>query len=311
LHLQDKISALKHRASVLASIRLFFNQKGVFEVETPLMCSAPVTDPFLEALQVFYKDKRWYLQTSPEYAMKRLLCEGSGSIYQICKAFRADEQGRLHQPEFTLLEWYRLDFDHHDLMQEMDEFLQYVIHTAPAVKYSYQEIFEKYLHINPHTTSDKDLKCVLEKNITLDHAALERDDYLHLLMTHLIEPQLDKTHPVFIYDFPPSQAALAKIRNDDPPVGERFEVYVEGIELANGYHELTKVNEQKKRFEQDIIKRKKLGYPVVPIDHYLLSAMEKGLPDCAGVALGIDRLIMIAARKQSLDEVMAFTQACI
>lgn len=312
------IAALKLRAKILASIRDFFTQKNILEVETPLMCSAAVTDPFLEALSIQYHHKTWYLQTSPEYAMKRLLCADSGSIYQICKAFRSDEMGKHHHPEFTMLEWYHIGFDHHDLMLEMDEFLQYVIHTKPAKKLSYQRLFEQYININPHSIADEELKMIAQTScgITPDHQ-LDRDDYLNLLLTHLIEPKLkselesDKNQPVFIFDYPASQAALAKIRQDATPVAERFEVYIQGIELANGYHELTDVVEQKKRFNQDSEKRKKLNYPIVPIDNYLLSAMESGLPDCAGVALGIDRLIMIAAQKQNLSEVMAFNHGCI
>jgi len=312
-HPTADIADLKLRAKILVNIRHFFAERNIFEVETPLMCSAPVTDPFLEALSFNYNNKTWYIQTSPEYAMKRLLCAGSGSIYQICKAFRSDEVGRLHHPEFTMLEWYHIGFDHHDLMMEMDEFLQYVIHTKPAKKVSYQQIFEQYLNINPHSIADEELKMITQTScgIAPDHK-LDRDDYLNLLLTHIIEPELKSALcPIFIYDYPASQAALAKIRQDNPPVAERFEVYIQGIELANGYHELTDVLEQKWRFDQDIEKRKKLNYPIVPMDNYLLSALESGLPDCAGVALGIDRLVMIAAQKESLSEIMAFNHDCI
>lgn len=306
------IATLKLRAKILADIRTFFAKRNILEVETPLMCSAPVTDPFLDTLQIHYQNKIWHLQTSPEYAMKRLLCAGSGSIYQLCKAFRSDEMGKHHHPEFSILEWYHLGFDHHDLMDEMDEFLQYVIQTKPAKKLSYQQLFEKYLNVNPHIIADEELKIITQTNCGIKgDDKLDRDDYLNLLMTHSIEPQLDKDQPVFIYDYPASQAALAKIRQDNPPVAERFEVYIQSIELANGYHELTDATEQIKRFHQDIEKRKKLNLPIVPIDHYLLSAMENGLPDCAGVALGVDRLALIAAQKENLSDTMAFNHGCI
>jgi lysyl-tRNA synthetase class 2 len=301
----------------LSNIRDFFKQRNILEVETPLMCSAPVTDPFLEALSVEYQNKSWYFQTSPEYAMKRLLCAGSGSIYQLCKAFRSDEMGRLHHPEFTMLEWYHVGFNHHDLMSEMDELLQYATQMSPAKKISYQLLFEQYFNFNPHIISDSELSIITQEkcNLRLDSKKLDRDDYLNLLITHIIEPKLkldvEKDTPVFIYDYPASQSALAKIRQDNPPVAERFEVYIQGIELANGYHELTDGLEQKKRFDQDLEKRKKLNYPAVPIDNYLLSALESGMPNCAGVALGIDRLIMIAAQKENIADIMAFNHDCI
>jgi lysyl-tRNA synthetase class 2 len=306
-----EINTLKLRAQIFSAIRSFFAERNIVEVETPLMCRAPVTDPFLEALSLEYNNDTWYLQTSPEYAMKRLLCAGSGSIYQLCKAFRKDESGRLHNAEFTMLEWYHLDFNHHNLMNEMDDFLQAVIQTKPAKRFSYQNLFEIYLNINPHIILESELKRVVTEYCGEIKYSLDKDDYLNLLMTHVIEPKLDKDYPIFIYDYPPSQAALSKIRQDKFPVGERFEVYLNGVELANGYHELRNAKEQKIRFNQDLEKRKKLNLPMVPIDNYLLSALEQGLPNCAGVALGIDRLIMIALKKQTLSEVISFDQKCI
>lgn len=269
------------------------------------MASSTVTDPFIQSFNIHQK---WYLQTSPEYAMKRLLAAGSGSIYQICKAFRDDETGKLHNPEFTMLEWYRLGFDHHQLMQEMDDFFQAVIQTKPAEKISYQKLFEKYFQINPHQATLETLQNIAhEKQLIITSNNLTKDDWLQLLMTHFIEPELGRECPLFIYDFPASQAALAKIRQDHFPVAERFEVYIHGIELANGYHELSDANEQRQRFANDLIKRKKLNYATPPVDEYLLAAIEHGLPDCAGVALGIDRLIMIAAQKTAIAEVVSFT----
>jgi lysyl-tRNA synthetase class 2 len=304
------LETLKKRAEVLANIRTFFAQRNVVEVETPLLCRAPVTDPFLEALSLHYQQETWYLQTSPEYAMKRLLCAGMGSIYQISKAFRAEEKGGLHNPEFTLLEWYRIDFDHHALMREMDDFLQFVIHAPPAKKITYHELFETHCHFNPHEISEKDIRVFVEKTMTLPletHKTLDKDDYLQLLMTHVIEPQLSpEKAPVFIYDFPASQAALAKVNGK---IAERFEVYIQGVELANAYYELGEAKEQLRRFEADLKKREKLHLPQVPIDAYLIGALTEGLPPCAGVALGIDRLLMVALQKSNIEEVMSFDSA--
>ena len=296
---------LKVKAKLLADIRDFFARKQVLEVNTDLLRPAAITDPYLNPLSLLYNTKIQYLQTSPEYAMKILLSQGSGCIYQICKAFRNDEIGRLHKPEFTLLEWYRIGFDHHDLMNEMDEFLQYILpHSHPAIKYTYQFLFEHYLDVNPHTINIGLLKKLLKKNnIILNNSnyvgyrdTLDKDDYLQLLFNYCIEPELKKLkNIIFVYDYPASQAALARIYTDNHTIklAQRFEVYINGIELANGYHELNNYTEQKKRFTHDLHKRKKLGLPLLPMDTELLSALKTGFPDCAGVALGIDRLLMI------------------
>lgn len=305
-----RLEYLQLRANILAQIRQFFAERNVLEVETPLLCSTTATDPHIASVTV---NKNYFLQTSPEFCMKRLLAAGSGPIYQICKAFRDDEKGRLHNPEFTMLEWYRPGFDHHQLMNEMDELLQAVLKTSSAERYTYREIFEKYLQLNPHTSSASELKQCAEKN-GIRASVLEEenpDSWLHVLLTHLIEPQLAKTVPVFIYDFPITQAALAKIRADDPPVAERFEVYYRGIELANGYHELADADEQRQRFLKDFQKRKQLGYNIVPLDEKLLAALANGFPDCAGVALGLDRLIMLAANANSIAEVVSFVSGSV
>lgn len=298
---------LAFRADIIASIRRFFYKRKVLEVETPLLSSATVSDPYIHSLAVTHQRGKWYLQTSPEYAMKRLLVNGSGPIYQICKAFRDDEFGRFHNPEFTLLEWYRPGFDHHQLMDEMDALLQVVLNCGTAQRITYTDLFQQYFNINPLTVDEKILHVLAdEAGINLSMGEYERDDWLQLLLTHVIEPHLGNTQPIFIYDFPPSQAALAKIQPGTPAVASRFEVYINGIELANGYHELTDAEEQRKRFEDDLSKRQQLGYPIVPIDKNLLAALARGMPDCAGVALGLDRLIMIAAKKACLAEVISF-----
>jgi elongation factor P--(R)-beta-lysine ligase len=291
------LSNLQLRAEILAKIRQFFAARGVLEIDTPLLSAATVTDPHLHSLVT---TKNFYLQTSPEFAMKRLLCAGSGAIYQICKAFRDDEQGRQHNPEFTMMEWYRPGFNLQDLMAETDELLQHILQTPPAEKLTYQHAFEKYLGINPHTAELATLKSLV-KNIVGE--VDDRDTLLQLLMAEHIEPHLKLT---FIYDFPASQAALARIRPGNPPVAERVEVYINGMELANGFYELSDPNEQKQRFLNDLAHREKLGYPAVPYDENLIAALTHGLPDCSGIAMGIDRLIMIAAKADSISEVINF-----
>jgi lysyl-tRNA synthetase class 2 len=307
------VKTLRLRAKLIAQIREFFAARDVLEVETPLLSHATITDPHIQTISATFqgygnKTQTLFLQTSPEYAMKRLLAAQIGSIYQICKAFRQDDPGYLHNPEFTVLEWYRLGFDHHDLMQEMDELLQLILNTKPATYFSYQQLFQHYLHINPHCATVEELSaCAAQHQIDMTSALSDRDAWLSLLLTHLIEPQLGFDHPVFIYDFPKSQAALAKIRDEEPPVASRFELYFKGIELANGFHELLDVTEQRHRFNADLTYRKQQGLATFPLDERFLAALESGMPDCAGVALGIDRLIMLALQCQSIKEVLSFS----
>jgi lysyl-tRNA synthetase class 2 len=238
--------------------------------------------------------------------MKRLLASGSGPIYQICKAFRDGEAGRHHNPEFTMLEWYVPGLDHHGLMDEMDELLAAVLGSPAAERSSYGEVFQRFLGIDPHTVCVEGLRTRAHAVSLAGPDIDARDDWLHLLMTHCIEPYLGKERPVFIYDYPAGQAALARIREGEPPVAERFEVYVQGLELANGFHELVDAEAQRKRFEADVEKRRGLGCDPVPIDERLLAALEAGLPSCAGVALGVDRLVMLAAGTDDLSDVIAF-----
>jgi elongation factor P--(R)-beta-lysine ligase len=310
------LANIQLRAEILAKIRRFFAEHSVLEVETPLLCQATVTDPHLMSFETFFmtfespKKTKLFLQTSPEYAMKRLLAAGCGAIYQICKAFRNGEQGRRHNPEFTLLEWYRLNFDHHALMDEVNEFLQYILGTTSATRLSYAEVFKIYLDIDPHRCSISSLiNCARKNNLDVAYSLPDndRDVWLDLLLTHLIEPNLGQEHPVFIYDYPASQAALAKTRKEGGyTVGERFEVYWHGIELANGYHELADAKEQRYRFVQDNDLRSQLNLPEIPIDEYFITALQHNFPNCAGVALGVDRLILLAANAKSLDEVLTF-----
>jgi len=305
------IATLKQRAAILKSIRDFFAARDVLEVETPSLSQHTVTDPYIESIPATIRHgnqaQTYYLQTSPEYAMKRLLAAGSGSIYQICKAFRQDQIGHLHNPEFTMLEWYRIGFDHHDLMQELDELLQLILQCSPASMQSYQSIFLKYLNLDPHQTSISELKhCAAIQGIQLAAEINDVTTWLQLLFTHCIEAQLGKDKPCFIYDFPVEQAALAKIQPGKTPTAARFELYVDGIELANGFHELQDAQEQKKRFENNNVERRKLKLAPLPVDTRLLKALEHGLPESAGVAMGLDRLIMIKTKNQEIRDVIGF-----
>jgi len=307
------METLRLRAEVLAQIRAFFSGREVLEVETPLLAAAPVTDLHLHALSCRYRGpgadggRELFLQTSPEFAMKRLLAAGSGPIFQICKAMRDGEAGRRHNPEFTILEWYRPGWDHHRLMDEIDELLGEILGTRPGERLSYAEAFERYASIDPHSATHEALRLRVEALGMDSTDGLRRDDYLDLILTHVIEPKLGHCQPTLIHDFPASQAALARIRPGDPPLAERFEVFAEGLELANGYHELTDLEEQRRRFEADLEARRQAGLPEVPIDERLLAALEHGLPPCAGVALGIDRLLMLKAGTRDIADVLTFS----
>jgi len=304
--------ALHLRAEILAKIRAFFAEREVLEVETPLLAAAPVTDLHLHALSCRYRGpgaddgRTLFLQTSPEFAMKRLLAAGSGPIFQICRAFRDGEAGLRHNPEFTVLEWYRPGWDHHRLMDEVDGLLATTLGSRTAERLTYAAAFDRYAGVGAVTDSDDSLRARVKDVGVDDVDGLSRDDLLDLVLTHVIEPRLGHSQPTFIHDYPASQSALAKVRDGDPPLAERVEVFVEGIELANGYHELNDPVEQRRRFEADIEARRERGLPEVPIDEHLLAALEHGLPDCAGIALGVDRLLMVAAGTRDLADVIAF-----
>jgi len=303
------LDALRVRAETLASLRAFFANRGVLEVETPLLSAATVTDLHLQSLLLRVggdEGTTMYLQTSPEFAMKRLLAHGSGPIYQISKAFRDAEVGRRHNPEFTLLEWYRPGWNHHRLMDEIDELLAAVLGTPAGERLTYAQAFERYASVDPHGAPRDELERRVEELGVQGVTELDRDDLLNLLLTHVVEPHLGRARPTYIHDFPASQAALARIRPGDFPLAERFEVFVEGIELANGYHELTDPTEQRRRFEADLAERRRRDLPEAPIDTRLLASLEAGLPACAGVALGVDRLVMLKAGANDIADVIAF-----
>ena len=303
--------ALRQRAALLADIRAFFAARHVLEVDTPLLCSSGVTDPSLEPLLVERGNSLTaprYLQTSPEYAMKRLLAAGSGPIYQIAHAFRDDESGRRHNPEFTLLEWYRPDMDHLALMDEVAVLVGELLAREGSSKYSYRELFEEFVAIDPFTATVAELEVAAQKVTDAGGLQGPREFWLDMLMTHAIEPALADSGMVFVYDYPARQAALARIVEvNGVSVGQRFELYVDGVELANGYCELTDPTEQRQRFEDDNQRRREAGIHELPIDEKLLAAMASGLPDCSGVALGIDRLLMLVTGIDDIGRVQSFS----
>ncbi|CZF84229.1 Elongation factor P--(R)-beta-lysine ligase [Grimontia celer] len=309
-----EIETLKARAKLVNDIRGFFVERDVLEVDTPAMSQATVTDIHLHTFKTefvgpgFAEGIPLYMMTSPEFHMKRLLAAGSGAIYQINKAFRNEEAGRNHNPEFTMLEWYRPGFDHHALMDEMDALLQLILGVGGAERMTYQEAFIKVLGVCPLEGSMDELKAAAAPLGLSDIADPEedRDTLLQLLFSVGVEERIGQTVPAFVYNFPASQAALARVCEEDSRVAARFEVYFKGIELANGFYELDNADEQLARFEEDNRKREKMGLQAQPIDHHLIEAIRHGLPDCAGVALGIDRLIMLALGKTHIDEVIAF-----
>lgn len=310
------LANLRARADLLARIREFFAARGVLEVETPILAAAAVTDPHLASLQVRYTGPGYpagralYLQTSPEFAMKRLLAAGSGPIYQLGKAFRDGEAGRLHNAEFTLLEWYRPGFGVEAMMDEVEALAAQLLGLNTRFeRISYRDLFRRRLQIDPATASLDELRdCARRHGLARieDLPLTEMDAWLDLLLTHLIEPQLGLAAPCFVHDYPPGQAALARLRPGPYPVAERFELYINGVEIANGFHELADAAEQRARFEHDRARRRRDGLPDAAPDERLLAALAHGLPDCAGVALGVDRLLMIALGVKSIAEVVAF-----
>jgi elongation factor P--(R)-beta-lysine ligase len=304
------LEMLAHRARILSEVRAFFAARDVLEVDTQILSRATVTDLALEGMALPYQGETFYLQTSPEYAMKRLLAAGAPDIYQLGKVFRSDEAGRYHNPEFTMLEWYRHGFTLDNLMDEVDELLALILKSAKSQRVTYQDLFIEHCQIDPHQASVEDLKQIaLKKGIHVSESleSADKDTWLQLLFSHVIEPQLGFDSPVFVYEYPASQAALAitHIKNG-VAVAARVEVFVNGLELANGYHELLDPQEQEKRFIQDNVLRTKQGLPQKPVDPYLLAAINQGLPPCSGIALGFDRLMMLALSCARIEEVIPF-----
>jgi lysyl-tRNA synthetase class 2 len=310
------LDTLRARAGLLQRLRAFFARAGVLEVETPLACRAGGTDPALEPLVTRYTGPGFasgtplYLQSSPEFAMKRLLAAGAGPIYQLGRAFRDGERGRRHNPEFTLLEWYRPGFHAAALMSEVAELVRCAL-EAPALaaeEISYAELFRRHLGLDVFTASVSDLRAAaLAHDAGVADLELERDAWLDLLMTTHIEPRLGRGAMSFVTDYPAGQAALARLNARDPRTAARFELFLDGVELANGFEELTDAREQAGRFRRDNRTRAARGQPELPVDERFLAALAAGLPPCAGVALGVDRLLMRKLGIDDIDRVMAFS----
>lgn len=306
------IKNLLTRAKLIEEIRRFFTDRGLLEVETPVLSEFGVTDVHLATFSTEFispfgeQSKTLWLSTSPEYHMKRLLAAGSGPIFQIGKVFRNEEAGNRHNPEFTMLEWYRPHFDMYRLINEVDDLLQQILECPPAESMSYQFAFQQYVGLDPLSADLAELVEKAKKHQLMGAENESRDTLLQFLFSAVVEPQIGQEAPVVVYHFPASQAALAQISSEDLRVAERFEFYYKGLELANGFHELSDAREQLRRFQQDNLQREKMGLPVRTIDTRLLSALQAGIPNCSGVALGVDRLLMIAMGAEHIKEVISF-----
>ncbi|MDH5229889.1 MAG: EF-P lysine aminoacylase EpmA [Gammaproteobacteria bacterium] len=304
---------LQQRANLLTQVRAFFASRGVLEVDTPLLSASGNTDPNIESFvaSCVQGQHQFYLHTSPEFPMKRLLAQGIGAIFQICKVFRCDELGRWHNPEFTMLEWYRPAWTYQQLMDEVDALVSQVLNIDAAKRISVQELFEHYLFLNIHQASVNDLRqCALKHGIGLSSSYVENDEidvWRDLLFTHVVQPKLKDEAAVFIFDFPESQAALAKINKGFPATAMRFELFVKGIELANGYQELTDAEHLKLRMQAENETRLQRGQLPVIMDKHLIAAQHHGLPECSGVALGFDRLLMLQLGIENIRETMSFS----
>ena len=322
--------ALLERALLLKNIRAFFDARGVIEVETPLLSHYSTTDPHLDSLSSRFRDESCYLNTSPEYAMKRLLADGQQAIYQICKAFRDDELGPNHNPEFSMLEWYRPGYSMEQLMDELAELVETVYRASKFSlldaagsqrivfrRLSYQQAFEDAAGFDPHQATSvqcdqvaRDNSVEIPQGLSIDD---EVDDWLDWLLTQLVLPSFEKNRFTFMYDYPASQCALAKIAMSDGnggravAVAKRFELFYGEIELANGFHELTDAKEQLQRFRSENQARKQAGKQDGYIDNNFIAALDSGLPDCSGVAMGLDRLLMVLLGAEHIDQVLAFS----
>jgi lysyl-tRNA synthetase class 2 len=310
---------LRKRAELFKAIRCYFDRHNVTEVDTPMLSASATVDLHIESFSTPFKpvgggrEQRCYLHTSPEFPMKRLLAAGSGDIYSLGRVFRNGEAGGRHNPEFALLEYYRLGMDQQQLMDDLSELLKSVADFQEVSRLSYGQIFQTYLKVNPHSAQDDELEALVQQHVDPHLKGLDRNDCLDLLFTTVIEPSLGESSGnqlkgVYVYDYPASMSVLARLRTNKQgeQVAARFELFVNGMELANGYHELTDGNEQKARFEQEQIKRKEQGREMYPYDARLVQALQAGMPDCAGVAMGIDRLLMLLLNKKKIAEVVAF-----
>ena len=300
---------LRFRAELLHRVREFFHKHGFLEVETPLLSADTVVDRHLDPFAVEVGARTYWLQTSPEFAMKRLLAVGGRAIYQVTRAFRLDEQGPLHNPEFTMVEWYRVDDGMDEGIELLSDLCEELLKRGRPEPISYRRAFEQFAGLNPHAVSTEQIIAAVRAAGVEPPASMsleDRDGWLDLLLVERVQPHLGQRRPAILYDYPASQAALACVRQENPPVAERFELYVAGIELANGYHELLDANVLRARNVANNALRVADGKSPLPEESRLLAAMEAGLPAATGVALGFDRLVMIAAGAGRLDEVIAF-----
>jgi len=307
---------LRLRARVYAAIREFFKRRDVWEVDTPSLSLATITDPNIQSFKTHFhgsgelRHQPMYLITSPEFHMKRLLAAGSGSIYQICHVFRQSELGSQHNPEFTMLEWYRVGMSYRELMNEVAELIATLLDSGRLESefLTYQQAFLQYAEIDPLAAPLEDLRHLSQRaGLTLPSQQQEdRDFYLDFLMSTRVQPQLGKGCLTFVYEYPASQCALARIASDNGQVAERFELFIEGVELANGYHELADAEQQLYRFQAELRQRAEKGLELSAIDQHLIAALGEGLPDCSGVALGLDRLIQFISAKKNLNDILAF-----
>ncbi|MBO9663922.1 EF-P lysine aminoacylase EpmA [Dokdonella sp.] len=314
---ESTFAALHLRARLYARIRAFFAERAVLEVETPILSVAGNTEPNIESFATQFSGhvdagsrERW-LRTSPEYPLKRLLAAGVGDCYELGRVFRNGEAGRRHNPEFTMLEWYRVGWDHRRLIDETIDLVQDALalqeRRADVVTRSYRDWFLAELGLDPVTASIEQLRAPLA-DVRIDGDGLGRDDWLDLLITHRLQPAFPRDRISVIHDFPATQCALAKIRAGEPPLAERFELYLGSYELANGYHELNDAAEQRARFERDNARRRERGQRELPLDERLLAVLD-AMPACAGVALGIERLLMCLADTDDIRDVLAFAFA--
>ncbi|MBZ2168537.1 MULTISPECIES: EF-P lysine aminoacylase EpmA [Marinobacter] len=304
-------AALKSRAQQLKFVRGFFDERQVMEVETPVLAAHGVSDLNLDGVRAHVSAagrRGGWLQTSPEYHMKRLLAAGSGSIFQVSRVFRDGERGQRHNPEFSMLEWYRVGFDDEALRAEVADLVCSWLDCRRPRTVSYRDAVMACAHIDPFEASDRELRRCCEHWLEPDQlAGMGRDACLDLIMSFAVEPQLGQDVPEFIVDYPASQAALARVsERDGHPVAHRFELYIDGVELCNGYWELVDADEQRRRFEQDNQLRRRAGKPEMAIDEAFLAAVEAGIPECAGVALGLDRLLMLKLGTRDIADVLAF-----
>jgi elongation factor P--(R)-beta-lysine ligase len=322
-HIQDwrpgcSLELLQTRAALLQSIRCFFAERGVMEVETPLMCNSIGTDPHLDFFTTSYECKpkqlTLFLQTSPEFAMKRLLSSGSGSIYQICKAFRNGEAGRYHNPEFTLLEWYRVGYNLSQLMDEIADLLMSLFAQTNKLlkvqRISYQAVFQQHTGLDPLLFSLEKYSNYADKHGLIDAKALCEDDHarwLDFIFSYRVQPHLGQNTLWLVFEYPACFPSLARINAHNDLVTDRVEIFIDGVELGNGYYELTDSEEQKQRFDREIAIRHEAMLPQARKDKRLLAALESGLPECSGMAIGLDRILMLLTESFTIDDVLAFS----